>query len=158
VETTETASLDWTAADLALWRARLAPEADVERILVRALQRTHEDAATLRVLPLFLWRARPAMDWPRVVTESRQVGVLQELGLVTELAARASQEPELQVLADALWLIAPKTTRDFFAVRSPSERRVAELNTPEVARRWGFVLNMGEASFRSTFEKHHELE
>ena len=33
------------------------------------------------------------------------------------------------------------------------ERKLAELRTPEVARKWGFRMNMGMDSFESMFAK-----
>jgi hypothetical protein len=31
---------------------------------------------------------------------------------------------------------------------------LAEHRTPPVARRWGFLMNMGEDSFRALYERH----
>jgi hypothetical protein len=44
----------------------------------------------------------------------------------------------------------------FFQPTTLRERRLAELRTPEVARKWGFRMNMGMDSFESMFRKGAE--
>jgi hypothetical protein len=47
----------------------------------------------------------------------------------------------------------PLKTTQFFQPTTRRERQLAELKTPEVARKWGFRMNMGLDSFASMFEK-----
>jgi len=46
-----------------------------------------------------------------------------------------------------------KRASQFFKLRSATERRLAELKTPAVARQWGFRMNMSGDSFASMFRK-----
>ena len=41
----------------------------------------------------------------------------------------------------------------FFSPTTERERKLAEMRTPEVARKWGFCMNMGMDSFESMFKK-----
>jgi hypothetical protein len=44
----------------------------------------------------------------------------------------------------------------FFQPTTARERKLAELRTPEVARKWSFRMNMEMDSFESTFNKGDE--
>jgi hypothetical protein len=46
-----------------------------------------------------------------------------------------------------------KGTKPFFHDRSELSRQLAELRTPNLAKKWGWQMNMGLDAFESTFEK-----
>ena len=52
------------------------------------------------------------------------------------------------------WWRPPRETRHLFRPRNDFDRELAEHRTPPVARKWGFLMNMGEDSFRALYERH----
>lgn len=126
----------------------------VEEVVVEALSLSHRDATVARVLPLVLWRQRNQMDLDRLLVEATRRDERQALGYFLELAGQLGGEPHLVEAARALHDKRRKRTRMFFAgPHGPRALAVTRRNTPKEALRWGYLMNMGVDSFRSTFEK-----
>lgn len=126
----------------------------VEDAFVAALALSHEAPTLLRALPVFVVRNEATLDWTRVQAEARERGLEAELGLVLDVTRSLAPSVKLAGLAEALPHGPPTEPRFFFAPRSRWDRELAEAQTPEVARRWGFVLNMTLDAFRTLLEKH----
>ena len=47
----------------------------------------------------------------------------------------------------------PARPVQFFSPTTERERKLAEMRTPEVARKWGFRMNLDMDSFESMFKK-----
>jgi integrase len=72
-----------------------------------------------------------------------------------ELAGKLGRERDLLRASAALRDRRRKKARQFFSgVHGPRALAAMCRNTPREARRWGFLMNMGLDSFRSTFDKH----
>ncbi len=151
---------DWAAtaetlvalgAPLSGWRPnrRLAPEA----ALAFALRFASTDASLLRSLPVVLARTWRELDWTKLENSARAQDSLALLGMLTELTASLAGLKELGEKARGWWR-APRETRHLFPPRNDFDRELAEHRTPPVARRWGFLMNMGEDSFRTLYERH----
>lgn len=121
---------------------------------MRALRKSHEDAALLSVLPVFVVNAADSLNWETTCAEARRAGYGAELGLILEIAARLSGRAELFARTQSLRPEQP-TPRPYFPIRSSYEQRLVEQRTPELARHWGFLMNVSEESFKSAYEKHH---
>jgi len=103
-------------------------------------------------LPVLLRRNR-SLDVPSVVARARSDEDVRVLGLLLELTGRLGDAPEL--LAAAARLPRQFTRPEFFfAPRGPRCRALVERRTPEVARAWGWLVNMPEESFASLLAKH----
>lgn len=151
---------DWPAAaetlvafgaPLAAWRARA--HQPLEQALATALRRARTDATLLRSLPVVLalnWRQ---LDWNQLEERARGLDVLETLGMLVELTADLARLPELGPIAQRWWKPHP-ATKPFFRRRSAFDSELAEERTPRVARKWGFLMNLGEDSFRSLLERH----
>jgi len=126
---------------------------DAETALARALARAREDATLLRVLPVVLARHWRTLDWPRLETQARADGSLETLGMLLELTGKLAGVPALRERAERLWS-RRATTEFFFSPKNQFDEELARERTPPFARRWGFLLNMGEDSFRGLFERH----
>jgi hypothetical protein len=126
----------------------------VEQVLGEALSLSHRDATVARVLPLVLWLQRDHFDFDRLVREATHRDERQALGYFLELAGQLGRESRLAKAARALRDRRRTRVRMFFAgPHGPRALAATQRNTPKEALRWGYLMNMGVDSFRSTFEK-----
>lgn len=126
----------------------------VEQVVAEALSLSHRDATVARVLPLVLWRQRDELDFDQLFQEATRRDERQTLGYFLELAGQLGGEAGLVGRARALHDRRRKKVRMFFAgPHGPRALAATRRNTPKEALRWGYLMNMGVESFRSTFEK-----
>ena len=125
---------------------------DLEAVLSRALKLAHRDATVARVLPIVFLRQRRNLDLDELRRRARRENQARTLGFFLDLTGRLTGDADLRNAAKPL---RPKhmPLTDFFKTRSRLERSLAEANTPEVARDWGYRLNMGMDSFESLLAK-----
>jgi hypothetical protein len=134
-------------------RRRKAPS--LERALAAGARLSHRDPSVARVIPALLWSHRDRLDPDRLVAEARRHGEKQALGFFLETAAELGGDPALTRWAEKLRDHRVRAAKDFFhGSRSRYARRLAELHTPPVARRWHYRLNMGIDSFETSFRRH----
>jgi hypothetical protein len=139
----------------ALLDARRRRPLSPERALAAAARLSHRDPSVARILPALIWKHRDRLDPGRLVTEARRQGEKQALGFFIEMAAELGEDPSLACWAEPLRDRRVRATTDFFhGSRSPSARRLSEMHTPPVARRWHYRLNMGLDSFEASFRRH----
>ncbi len=130
----------------------------LEEGLAEALSLAHRDPTVARVLPLVLWRQRERLDFDRLRGEAACRNEEQALGLFLELAGKISNERQLVEAATPLRDRRRRRVRMFFSgPHGPHALAATHRNTPPEARRWGFLMNMGVDSFRSTFAKFARL-
>jgi hypothetical protein len=131
-----------------------------ERVLAEALPLARQDATVARALPLALHRTRARLDFPLLRRLAQERGQGRALGFFLELTSELSGDKDLarQARPLAAEVRRRKRASQFFPVRSPTERRLGELKTPPVARRWGFRMNMSADSFSSMFRKSTALK
>ena len=155
-----TAHPDWEAtaqtlvalgAPLGGWRPnrRLSSET----ALVQALGFAKENATLLRSLPVVLARTWRDLDWDELERGARARGHLALLGMLTELTASLANVAGLREKAQRWWH-PPRETRHLFRPRNAFDKELAERHSPAVARKWGFLMNVGEDSFRTLYERH----
>jgi len=141
-----------------LYGSTAAKASDVpppERVLAEALPLARRDAGLARALPLAVYRSRKRLDFSLLRRLARERGQGRTLGFFLDLTAELSGDRSLAREAQPLLREAQRRERasQFFKLRSATERRLAELKTPVVARRWGFRMNMSADSFASMFRK-----
>ena len=135
-------------------RGLQGPVPPPEEALAEALPLSHRDPTVARVLPLVLWRQRDHLDFDRLRQEASRRNEGQALGYFLELAGRLGNEPRLVEVSKALRDRRRKRAREFCAgPRGPRAVAASRRNTPREALRWGYLMNMGLDSFRSTFDK-----
>jgi hypothetical protein len=130
----------------------------LEEVLAEGLALSHHDATVARVLPLVLWRQKDRLDHVRLVQEATRRDELQALGFFLELTGRLGGDPRLCALSRRLRDRRRSRARQFFA--RPHGRMAlaaARRKTPPLARRWGYLMNMGLDSFASAFAKHTDV-
>jgi hypothetical protein len=151
----------WLAAagaPLMVSEAASAQMPGTEEVLAEGLRLSHDDATVALVLPLALWRQWDHLDQARLVHEAARRDELQSLGFFLELTAQLAGDPRPKALARGLRDRRRKRTRPFFT-GSHGRMATAEARrrTPPVARRWGYLMNMGLDSFESAFAKHRGM-
>jgi hypothetical protein len=123
-------------------------------VLAEGLALSHEDAALARRLPLVLWRHRETLDHGRLAREAGRRNERQALGFFLELTATLGGDPALAARARRLQDARRVRTRPFFTrVRGPVPTALPARRTPELARRWGFVLNTDLERFAAAFRE-----
>jgi hypothetical protein len=126
----------------------------LEEVVAEALSVSHRDPTVARVLPLVLWRQRDHLDFDRLRREATRRNESQALGYFLELAGRLGYERRLVEASAALRDKRRRRARMFFSgPHGPRAVAVTRRNTPKEALRWGYLMNMGLDSFRSTFDK-----
>ncbi len=131
------------------------PSPALEVVLAEGLALAHRDATVARVMPLLLWRRRDDVDVARLTAEATRRDERQALGFFLELAGQLGRSAAFRAAARRLRDGRRRRVEPFFrGGRGPLALAAARRTTPAVARRWGFVMNVGLDSFASLFEKH----
>jgi DNA-binding phage protein len=130
---------------------------DPEVVLTRALELAHQDATVARALPVVFMRQRHNLNLDELRRRARRANQARTLGFFLDITGRLTGDEDLRRAAKPL---RPKDlpTTDFFKTQNELERTLAEANTPDVARDWGYRLNMGMESFESLLAKFKDGE
>jgi len=131
------------------------PPPSEEDALADAVKLAHHDAAVARVLPLCLWYRRDHLDFTRLAERARRDREKHALGFFLDLTSVLSRDRRFAKSAIELRDHRVRRSHDFFRgmLLSPRARAQAERNTPAVARRWGYRMNMDLDNFRALFDK-----
>ena len=133
--------------------------ADLEAALADGLVLAHHDATLARTLPLVFWRQRDRFDLDRLVAQASRRGERFALGLFLELAGCLGHEPTLVQAARRLRDRRRTAVRLFFTRPHGSFlMALTRRYTPQVTRRWGYLMNMTVDSFRTLFDKFARLD
>lgn len=132
---------------------RRAP--DPEQVVVEGLRLAHTDASVARALPVMLWANRDKLRLNELVRRARRAKEGATLGFFLDLTSElAGNSPIAAVHADLKPDRPPRNTFFFEgAEKSLVGKELATLNTPPVARRWRFLMNMPLDSFETLFRK-----
>jgi hypothetical protein len=127
----------------------------LEETLAAALTLAHRDATVARVLPLVLWLQRDQVDHAALARAATLRDERDALGMFLELAGRLAGDSSLQRKAARLRDRRRRRARPFFTrTTGPMAVATALRNTPPLARKWGYSLNLGLDSFASAFARH----
>lgn len=122
--------------------------------LLRGLKAASTDATVLRVLPVVVAKHARELDWADLTERARRMNLRAELGMLLDLTATVADLPDLRARAEALSDARRKRPRYFPRVEGAFERQLAARRSPDSARRWHFLMNMTEESFREMVRKH----
>ena len=93
----------------------------------------------------------------RLAAEATRYDERQALGYFLELAGRLGSDEQLKQVAQPLNDKRRSRSRMFFAGHhGPYELALTRRNTPPVAKKWGYLMNMPIDSFKSAFDKFAE--
>lgn len=152
------AALSRYGAPLFADEAAAEPLPGLEETLAAALRLAHEDAPVAGNVPVVLWRNRN-VDTAELSRLAVRAGEGQTLGFFLELTDELAGEDVFGNAAQALRDKRVSRPRNFFSRDGrfgPYEEELALAATPEVARRWHYLMNMSLDSFRSYFRKGTE--
>lgn len=127
----------------------------LEAALAAGLTLAHEDATVAGNLPVVLWKNRN-LDMQELSVRALKASEAQTLGFFLELTDELAGAEVFTAAAAPLYDKRRTRARNFFSVDGrlgPYEEELAMANTPEVAKRWHFLMNMSLDSFRSYFRK-----
>jgi transcriptional regulator with XRE-family HTH domain len=127
-----------------------------ETVLADALVLAHESASVSRALPLAFWKTRDRLDFHGrhgLFKESVLRGQARTLGFFLDLTSQLSGDLVFEEAAKLLKVRDLSRPKQFFSPTTWRERQLAEMRTPQAARKWGFRMNMGMDSFETMFNK-----
>lgn len=129
-----------------------------EQTLVFALKLAHRSPTVARALPVALASSYDRLNQQRMSFLAKRSKEQMALGFFLELTGELTARKEFIRWARQLRDHRVRRARDFFeGSKSSYERELARLNTPKLAAKWHFVMNMGFDSFASLFEKHETI-
>jgi hypothetical protein len=126
----------------------------VERVIVAALRLARKDPTVALVLPVVIWRQRHRLDLKRLARAAVEHRERRALGFFLELTGWLAMDGHFVATGRALHRRPRAMTFFFGKPRGPFAMAAALTNSPEVARRWGYLMNMPLESFASAFAKH----
>jgi DNA-binding Lrp family transcriptional regulator len=126
----------------------------LELALVQGLRAAKQDATLLKVLPVVVAKNAQQLDWDALKENAKRAKLKAELGMLVELTADVAQKPELKEKVRDLRDRRRKVASFFSERVSKYERELAKTVTPRAARKWHFLMNLSEDSFRSKLVKH----
>jgi DNA-binding transcriptional ArsR family regulator len=127
----------------------------LEVALASALRLAHDDPAVAGNLPVVLWKNRD-VDTDELTRLALRRGEGQTLGFLLELTDDLAGANVFRAAAAPLEDKRLRRSKNFFSRDGrfgAYEEELAVMNTPEVAKRWHFLMNMSLDSFKSYFRK-----
>lgn len=127
-----------------------------EETFVFGLELARADSSVARSLPVGFAKNKNILSWKRMEFLARKRKVLPVLGFYLELTATLLNDKQLKRRATQLVDGRRKKMEFFFKNQKPSrfEQKLFERNTPTIARKWHFLMNMGMDSFEDLFRKN----
>lgn len=154
---------DTVYGNLRRWGAPLmeagtpAKELSLEETLARALSLARHRPEVARVWPVVLAKHRTEVDLDHLEALANRFGQKKALGFFLALSGRLLGDRRLSRTASRLRDDRYKKVEDFFRLdRGERARKLAGRNTPALAKRWLYRMNMPLESFESTFRKFVE--
>jgi hypothetical protein len=131
------------------------PEAEREQAVVDAVRLARRDATFARVMPVMLWTLGDKVDRERLQATAIRGHEKHALGFLVALTAELAGDKALRAWSERLRDHRARGVRPFFALASArGAHALAEPRTPQVARDWGFSMDLDLDSFRTAFDKH----
>jgi len=130
---------------------------DVETVLAEGARLARRDPTLARALPLCFWLARDTLQWRHLLDALDNAEEKHVMGFFLDLTAELSGDARFAAWASMFRDRRLRAQREFFWQPTRRSRELAEERAPAVARKWGFVMNMGLDSFQNTFDKFSEL-
>lgn len=126
----------------------------LEETLARALSLARHRSEVARVWPVVFAKNRSETNLERLAALANRLGQKMALGFFLALSGRLLDDHTLSRTASRLRDGRYKKVEDFFRMdRGERARELAERNTPALAKRWLYRMNMPLESFESTFRK-----
>lgn len=129
--------------------------ADLETALVAGVMLSHDDATVSSVLSLVFFKQVDKLNFAKLVEVAKSVNEANALGFYLDLTTEVSGEQRFRQATLMLDASKSPTNQDFFPeFKSSFSRKLADMRTPTLARKWGFRMNMPTEVYEDTFKKH----
>lgn len=129
------------------------PGSKLEALLAHAADLAQVDASVARTLPLLFFKYRDQVDFDVLKQESRKLGNKQQVGFFLELAGLLGGSTRLKRASHRFLDKRYSVPRSLFRNQTTLAEQVAETRTPELAKKWGFRMNMPLDAFKVVFDK-----
>jgi len=129
----------------------------LEATIASAVILSHREATVLRVLPCFLAQVSARLDWTLLRSEANRHDVRHSLGMLLDVAGKLFGQPNLRARAKEFRDRRRTQPKHYLPTENRAEKVMAEKNTPSLIRKWGFLLDMSEESFRRVMDKPPDL-
>lgn len=151
---------DLVAYGAPLWSNGRPPSMTLECAIARGLEEAKDHPSLLRVLPIVLWENRSELCFEKLCALVRSEG-LRRLGMLLDLTAVLTSSDVFWGWAEELFKRVSKKDPPvlFFANGSTGRmyRELAEVRTPDVVRKWGFLMNTTIQDFQDAWEKFYSF-
>lgn len=125
-----------------------------EAILVDGVRLAMRDPTVARVLAIAFWRLHDSLDFERLEAAARHARLRHAVGFFLALTAELAGDATLANRARRFRDNRVRTIRPFFELPATREAdATAERRTPEIARAWGYAIDLDMTSMQSQFAK-----
>ena len=126
-----------------------------EESLARGVLLSKKDAVLLRTLPIVMWKNRNDLDFDLLLMYARKLKVKKETGFLLNLTGKLTGNAKLKMKSvDFFDNRNTKFESYFLGKRSKSQKKLEELNTPLLAKKWKLNINMDLENFDNFLNKH----
>jgi hypothetical protein len=126
-----------------------------EDALVDAVRLARRDVTLARVLPVALSMQWKTLDRNRLKRAAVRAREKHALGFFLALTAELEDNDLLRRWAEGFRDHRVTSLRPFFTLPSArASRDLADRRTPQLAREWGYLMDLDLESFKSAFDKH----
>jgi hypothetical protein len=134
--------------------APLRAELSVEETLAQALVLSHKNPTVLRALPVAVLKNLTFLDVDLLMRRANEHRENRSLGFVLDVAGTLAKDRALKRAAAQLHDRRVKHHSPYFVTaQGKFAQELARRNTPALAKKWHFVVNMPMESFRGLYEK-----
>lgn len=145
-----------SALGAALWASKpnVRSKWPLEVALAKGCALSHHDPSVAKVMPHLLAQKKDELDFQRFESALLENHEKHTAGFFLAVAAKVTGDRQLAKWSQRLRDKRRTKLVDFFPRSSKGRlRELAERNTPPLARRWSFRLNMDLADFEAVFRK-----
>lgn len=127
-----------------------------EEAAIYGLRLAEHNATVSRALPVFFAKNADLLDFNRLSFLANKLNLKSVLGLFLDITGQLSGKQKFTKISDELFDKRRKKDAFFFkkGELTPLQRQLTILNTPKVAHKWHYLMNMGMDSFESLFYKN----
>ena len=130
---------------------------NLEETLAYSLKLARRNSTVARVLTVAFAQSKNTLDFGHLKSCALKLHETQALGFYLDLTGQLLHDRTFQ--RQAMQLFDPTNIRQkSFFVGTPKKgkylRLLEKLNTPTLAKKWGFRMNLGMDSFEAQFKKH----
>lgn len=140
-----------------LWSRGTPTALELEDVIAEGLVLARSHPSVLRVLPIVLYRNRSRVRWRRLRARADRCGEA-SLGMLLDLTAELTGITLFRRWAAELRgeHLRPEPPIPFFVngPRGARYRELAEQRTPDIVRRWGFLMATPLEDFRAALRRH----